>query len=48
MLTAKHQMEDIEKANASGIDDYIVKPFNMSDLFEKIELVVKNRKLAVR
>lgn len=48
MLTAKHQMEDIEKANASGIDDYIVKPFNMSELFEKIQLIVKNKKVAAR
>ncbi|MBW8036522.1 MAG: response regulator [Planctomycetes bacterium] len=44
MLTAKNQIEDVERANASGIDDYIVKPFDMSDLLEKIELIVENNK----
>lgn len=48
MLTAKHQTEDIERANVSGIDDYIVKPFDMSELFEKIQLIVKNKKAAAR
>ena len=44
MLTAKYQIEDIERANACGIDDYIVKPFDMSKLLEKIELIVENNK----
>ena len=46
MLTAKHQEEDIGRANASGIDDYIVKPFDMCKLFEKILTVMKKKKEA--
>ena len=46
MLTAKHQIEDIERASDSGIDDYIIKPFDMSKLLEKIELVMENNKSA--
>ncbi|MBN1818562.1 MAG: response regulator [Sedimentisphaerales bacterium] len=48
MLTARSQAQDIARAHAAGIDDYIVKPFDLSELLEKIETVVENRKAAVR
>lgn len=44
MLTARSQMQDIARANACGIEDYIVKPFDLSELLEKIETIVENRK----
>jgi DNA-binding response OmpR family regulator len=44
MLTARSQTQDIARANACGIDDYIVKPFDLSELLEKIESVVEQRK----
>jgi len=44
MLTARSQTQDIARANACGIDDYIVKPFDLSELLEKIESVVEHRK----
>ena len=44
MLTARSQTQDIARANACGIDDYIVKPFDLSELLEKIETVVENRR----
>lgn len=44
MLTARSQTQDIARANACGIDDYIVKPFDLSELLEKIEVVVEGRK----
>ncbi len=44
MLTARSQMQDIARANACGIEDYIVKPFDLSELLEKIENVLENRK----
>ncbi len=48
MLTARSQTQDIARANACGIDDYIVKPFDLSELLEKIEAVVENRKAVAR
>lgn len=44
MLTARSQTQDIARAKACGIEDYIVKPFDLSELLEKIEGVVENRK----
>ncbi|MBE0535794.1 MAG: response regulator [Phycisphaerae bacterium] len=48
MLTARSQTQDIARANACGIDDYIVKPFDLSELLEKIESVVEHRKAVMR
>lgn len=39
MLTARSQTEDIVRANSCGIEDYIVKPFDLSELLEKIERI---------
>ncbi len=44
MLTARSQRQDIARANACGIDDYIVKPFDLSELLEKIEHVLEQKK----
>jgi len=44
MLTARSQTQDIARANACGINDYIVKPFDLSELLEKIETVLESRK----
>ena len=43
MLTARSQMQDISRANAAGIEDYIIKPFDLSELLEKIESIVEKR-----
>ncbi len=48
MLTARSQTQDIARANACGIDDYIVKPFDLSELLEKIESVVEHHKAVAR
>ncbi len=48
MLTARSQTQDIARANACGIEDYIVKPFDLSELLEKIETVLQNRKVLAR
>ena len=48
MLTARSQTQDIARANACGIDDYIVKPFDLSELLEKIESVVEHRNAVAR
>ncbi|MEN6307621.1 MAG: response regulator [Anaerohalosphaeraceae bacterium] len=45
MLTARSQTQDIARANACGIDDYIIKPFDLSELLEKIESILEQRKV---
>ncbi len=37
MLTAKGQVQDVKDAFAVGADSYVVKPFNLPDLEERIE-----------
>jgi len=46
MLTARSQAQDIARARACGIEDYIIKPFDLSELLEKIENIVEHRKAA--
>ena len=48
MLTARSQQQDIQQARALGIEDYIVKPFEVSELLAKIENIVESRKAAVK
>ncbi len=47
MLTARSQAQDIARARACGIEDYIIKPFDLSELLEKIENIVERRKTTV-
>jgi DNA-binding response OmpR family regulator len=44
MLTARSQAQDIARARACGIEDYIIKPFDLSELLEKIESIIEHRK----
>ena len=48
MLTARSQNQDIARATACGIDDYIIKPFDLSELLEKIEGILENKRAASR
>lgn len=48
MFTARSQAKDISRANASGIDDYVVKPFDLGELLERIENVIENRKTVTK
>jgi two-component system alkaline phosphatase synthesis response regulator PhoP len=48
MLTARSQNQDIARATESGIEDYIIKPFDLSELLEKIESILENRKATSR
>ena len=43
LLTAKTQKEDQEAALTAGADDYITKPFRLSDLELRINNIVENR-----
>ncbi len=48
MLTGQSQTYDFARANVYGVDDYIVKPFELSELLEKIKVVVESRKAVAR
>ncbi|MEA3478557.1 MAG: ATP-binding protein [Bacteroidota bacterium] len=41
-LTALAMKEDVEKIEETGFDDYLLKPFHISDLFEKVSKVFDN------
>jgi DNA-binding response OmpR family regulator len=43
MLTAKGEIEDIKSAFKVGTDDYVVKPFIMDQLLEKIGKLLEQR-----
>jgi len=47
MLTARSQAQDIQRARQCNIDDYIIKPFDLSELLEKIENILERRKTLV-
>jgi DNA-binding response OmpR family regulator len=47
MLTARSQAQDIARARACDIEDYIIKPFDLSELLEKIESILERKKSSV-
>ena len=47
LLTARSQTQDIQRAKDCSIDDYIIKPFDLSELLEKIESILERRKSLV-
>lgn len=48
MMTVRDQKEDIARAEASGVEDYVAKPFELGELVEKIEKVLERRKAGVK
>ena len=47
MLTARSQAQDVARAEACDIEDYIIKPFDLSELLEKIESILERKKATV-
>jgi two-component system OmpR family response regulator len=41
MLTARCEAQDIARASAHGVSDYVTKPFDFGQLMEKIRTVLK-------
>jgi DNA-binding response OmpR family regulator len=41
MTTVRSQKDDIARAEAAGVDDYIVKPFDFPQLLQKIETILE-------
>jgi two-component system alkaline phosphatase synthesis response regulator PhoP len=48
MLTARSQRQDIVRAKTCGIEDYVVKPFDLSELIEKIESVLERHPVTAK
>ncbi len=48
MLTARSQRQDIVRAKVCGITDYVVKPFDLTELIEKIENIVDHNKATAK
>lgn len=48
MVTVHSQKQDVARAKACGIEDYIVKPFELGELIEKIKNVLERRKASVK
>ena len=44
MVSAVNRAQDISRAEACGVEDYIVKPFELSALMGKIENIVERRR----
>jgi two-component system alkaline phosphatase synthesis response regulator PhoP len=45
MLSARSQTDDIARASSCGIEDYIIKPFDLSELLAKIEAILEHKKV---
>jgi DNA-binding response OmpR family regulator len=43
MVTACNLIEDINRADRFGVDEYVVKPFNAHDLMGKIETILERK-----
>ncbi|MDT8717339.1 response regulator transcription factor [Clostridium sp. 19966] len=46
MVTAKAQMEDLEKGFKAGTDDYMVKPINMKELILRVNALLRRAQIA--
>lgn len=43
MLTAKGKTSDMQKGYLTGVEGYISKPFNSSDLLEVIKIILNQK-----
>lgn len=46
MITAKNQMEDMEKGFHAGTDDYMIKPINMKEMVLRVNALLRRAKIA--
>jgi DNA-binding response OmpR family regulator len=45
ILSARSRAEDIARANAFHVDDYIVKPFDLDELLKKIKSILEHKRI---
>ncbi len=48
MVSVRSQKDDLNRAEACGVKDYVVKPFELSALVEKVGEVLESAKAAVK
>lgn len=48
MITAKNQMEDMEKGFRAGTDDYMIKPINLKEMVLRIQALLRRAQLEAR
>ncbi|WP_455538665.1 response regulator transcription factor [Terrisporobacter sp.] len=46
MVTAKSQMEDMEKCFVAGTDDYMIKPINLKEMILRVKALLRRSQLA--
>ena len=46
MITAKNQIEDMEKGFVAGTDDYMIKPINMKEMTLRVNALLRRAKIA--
>lgn len=46
MVTAKSQMEDLEKGFVAGTDDYMIKPINLQEMVLRVRALLRRSQLA--
>jgi len=46
MVTAKNQMEDMEKGFIAGTDDYMIKPINMKELVLRVKALLRRAQIS--
>ena len=46
MISAKNQIEDMEKGFSAGTDDYIVKPINMQEMTFRVKALLRRSQIA--
>ena len=46
MITAKNQIEDMEKGFRAGTDDYMIKPISMRELVLRVKALLRRSKIA--
>jgi two-component system OmpR family response regulator len=46
MVTAKSQLEDMEKGFKAGTDDYMIKPINMKEMILRVNALLRRAKIA--
>ncbi len=46
MITAKNQMEDMEKGFQAGTDDYMIKPIHMKEMILRVKALLRRAQIA--